>query len=109
MAGHEGATYAAVFETAGKVIWAVTAIAAIFTAFYMWRLVFLTFFSGRLRARPEVADHVHESPFTMWFPLVVLAGLTVGAFAIAVFVGVVAGLVEAGERLKEMAALPLVS
>ena len=39
--------------------------------------------------------------------LVVLAGLTVGAFAIAVFVAVVAGLVEAGERLKEMAALPV--
>lgn len=37
--------------------------------------------------------------------LVVLAGLTVGAIAVAVFVGVVAGLVEAGERLKEMAAL----
>ncbi|OGQ84860.1 MAG: NADH-quinone oxidoreductase subunit L [Deltaproteobacteria bacterium RIFOXYA12_FULL_58_15] len=76
MSGHEGAAYASVFANAGKIIWAVAVIAALFTAFYMWRLVFLTFFSGKLRASKEVANHVHESPFTMWFPLVVLAILS---------------------------------
>lgn len=40
--------------------------------------------------------------------MVVLAGLTVGAFAVVVFFGVVAGLLEAGERLQqEMSGLPV--
>jgi NADH-quinone oxidoreductase subunit L len=77
MAGAEGSRYAEVFGGVARVIWAVAAIAAIFTAFYMWRLVFLTFFSGSTRASKEVADHVHESPFSMTMPLVVLALLSI--------------------------------
>jgi NADH-quinone oxidoreductase subunit L len=42
------------------------------TAFYMWRLVFLTF-SGPSRVDHAVAHHVHESPWIMTGPLVVLA------------------------------------
>lgn len=38
--------------------------------------------------------------------LIVIVGLSLGAFALAVFVGVVAGLMEAGEQLKEMTRLP---
>jgi len=48
------------------------------TAFYMWRLVFLTF-SGPSRVDPTVAHHVHESPWVMTGPLVVLALLAAGA------------------------------
>ncbi len=68
--------YGAVFGMWAKVLWALGLLAAGFTAFYMWRLVFMTFFSGKLRAREEVASHVHESSLSMTLPLVVLAGLS---------------------------------
>ena len=42
------------------------------TAFYMFRLMFLTFF-GQPRMSHEVEHHVHESPKSMTVPLVVLA------------------------------------
>src|SRR5690242_7681421 len=46
--------------------------AAFLTAFYSWRLIFLTF-HGTPRATHEVMHHVHESPQVMILPLVVLA------------------------------------
>ncbi len=69
--------YAGVFECMAKVLWGVGVLAAGFTSFYMWRLVFMTFFSGSLRASKEVAHHVHESPLSMTVPLMVLAALSV--------------------------------
>src|SRR5882724_13123595 len=57
-------------------LWAVGALTAGLTAFYMFRLLFLTFF-GELRAAPEVAHHVHESPPVMTAPLVILAALSI--------------------------------
>ncbi|WP_439137163.1 NADH-quinone oxidoreductase subunit L [Roseicyclus sp.] len=56
-------------------------VAAVFTSFYSWRLMFLTFF-GEARGNKHTHDHAHESPWTMLVPLGVLA---VGA----VFSGVV--------------------
>jgi NADH-quinone oxidoreductase subunit L len=56
-------------------------VAAVFTSFYSWRLMFLTFF-GEPRGNKHTHDHAHESPWTMLVPLGVLA---VGA----VFAGVV--------------------
>ena len=56
----------------GKVLWVFGAIAAGFTAFYMFRLLFLTFF-GASRLSAETEKHVHESPKVMTIPLVVLA------------------------------------
>jgi NADH-quinone oxidoreductase subunit L len=50
---------------------------ALLTAFYMSRLVFLTFF-GKFRGSHEAEHHLHESPWTMLLPLVLLA---VGSFA----------------------------
>ena len=47
-------------------------LAALLTACYMTRLVVLTFF-GRFRGGPEVEHHVHESPWVMLAPLVILA------------------------------------
>ncbi|MBZ9807752.1 MULTISPECIES: NADH-quinone oxidoreductase subunit L [unclassified Mesorhizobium] len=47
-------------------------IAAGFTSFYSWRLIFMTF-HGRPRASHEVMHHVHESPPVMLVPLFVLA------------------------------------
>ncbi|MDR3495526.1 MAG: NADH-quinone oxidoreductase subunit L [Ancalomicrobiaceae bacterium] len=47
-------------------------VAALFTSFYSWRLIFMTFF-GEARAPAEVMAHVHESPKVMTIPLMVLA------------------------------------
>lgn len=46
---------------------------AMLTAFYMSRLLFMTFF-GSFRGDHETEHHVHESPWSMLSPLVVLAG-----------------------------------
>ncbi|TWF56633.1 NADH-quinone oxidoreductase subunit L [Neorhizobium alkalisoli] len=55
-------------------------IAAAFTSFYSWRLIFLTFF-GKPRASHEVMHHVHESPNVMLVPLYILAiGAVVAGF-----------------------------
>ncbi|HHI82613.1 MAG TPA: NADH-quinone oxidoreductase subunit L, partial [Rhizobiales bacterium] len=47
-------------------------IAALFTAFYSWRLIFMTF-HGKPRAAQDVMSHVHESAPVMLVPLYVLA------------------------------------
>jgi NADH-quinone oxidoreductase subunit L len=49
--------------------------AAFLTAFYSWRLIFLTF-HGTPRASDEAMHHVHESPMVMILPLI---GLAAGA------------------------------
>ncbi|MFP6705486.1 MAG: NADH-quinone oxidoreductase subunit L [Alphaproteobacteria bacterium] len=46
--------------------------AAVMTAFYSWRLLFMTF-HGEPRASQEVMSHVHESPWSMLVPLYSLA------------------------------------
>jgi len=58
------------------VLWGIGALAAGITAFYMFRLVFLTFF-GESRMAPEVEKHAHESPRTMTVPLTILAVLSI--------------------------------
>ena len=45
---------------------------AAMTAFYMWRMMYMTFY-GKSRVAPEVAKHVHESPVSMTGVLGVLA------------------------------------
>jgi NADH-quinone oxidoreductase subunit L len=45
---------------------------AVLTAFYMFRLIYLTFYGGE-RMPESVRRHVHESPWIMTLPLVVLA------------------------------------
>src|SRR5687767_5779306 len=74
----------------GWIVWLVGTIAATFTAFYMTRLMAMTFWGKeRFREKPESHDihgdhghaaHVpHESPRSMWVPLAVLAVLaTIG-------------------------------
>jgi NADH-quinone oxidoreductase subunit L len=49
-----------------------TVLAAFLTAFYSWRVLFLTF-HGRSRADHHTLQHVHESPAVMLVPLVILA------------------------------------
>lgn len=52
--------------------------AAILTAFYMFRLIFMTFHGKP--ARREILDHIHESPSVMTTPLVILATLSIFIF-----------------------------
>jgi NADH-quinone oxidoreductase subunit L len=56
----------------GQVVWGVGALAAALTAFYMFRLYWMTF-GGRFRGSDEQAHHLHESPSSMVVPLQVLA------------------------------------
>jgi NADH-quinone oxidoreductase subunit L len=53
-------------------LWLVGFVTALMTAFYMGRLIFLTFY-GKPRMSHEVEHHVHESPKSMTVPLVILA------------------------------------
>ncbi|SOH95393.1 NADH-quinone oxidoreductase subunit L [Monaibacterium marinum] len=59
---------------AGHAYFAFTAlvVAALFTSFYSWRLMFLTFY-GKPRGDQHTHDHAHESPWVMTVPLGVLA------------------------------------
>jgi NADH-quinone oxidoreductase subunit L len=64
---------------AGKpTIFALGLVGSALTAFYMWRLVFLTFL-GRSRVAHEAMHHAHESPPVMTVPLALLAVLAAGA------------------------------
>jgi len=61
-------------------LWALATLTALLTAFYMFRLLWLTFF-GASRMDPKVEHHVHESPPSMTGVLAVLALLSaVGGF-----------------------------
>jgi NADH-quinone oxidoreductase subunit L len=51
-------------------------IGALFTAFYMFRLLALTF-AGKFRGTEEQENHVHESPSAMTIPLILLAVLSI--------------------------------
>ncbi len=64
------------WSSGNTVLWVVGFLAAGLTAFYMMRLVVLTFF-GQNRASSEVRSHIHESPSTMTLPLIALALLSV--------------------------------
>jgi NADH-quinone oxidoreductase subunit L len=65
------AAYASDSAVSQVAFWLVL-VAALFTAFYSWRLMFLTF-HGRTRASREVVSQAHESPNVMLVPLYVLA------------------------------------
>jgi NADH-quinone oxidoreductase subunit L len=53
-------------------LWVVGSVASIMTAFYMFRLMYLTFFTT-FRGTEEQEKHLHESPALITFPLIVLA------------------------------------
>ena len=59
-----------------KVLWIIGVIGAMFTSFYMFRMLFLTF-NGTFRGTSEQEHHLHESPKSMTVPLIVLAFLSV--------------------------------
>jgi NADH-quinone oxidoreductase subunit L len=74
-------------ENGGKVLYGVGLLAAVLTSFYMFRLIWLTFYGEKRYDEHHV--HVHESPGTMTGPLIILAvlSLTGGWFALPALFG----------------------
>ena len=62
-----------------RALWVIGVIGALMTAFYSFRLIYLTFY-GKSRMDHEVEHHVHESPKIMTVPLMILAffSITIG-------------------------------
>jgi NADH-quinone oxidoreductase subunit L len=79
-----------------KVLYAIALFTAMLTAFYMFRLFFITF-TGRFRGTDEQAHHLHESPAPMTIPLIVLAILSI----IGGFVGIPEIFMKGGDKLGE--------
>ncbi len=57
-------------------VWIILSLSSLLTAFYMFRLVYLTFFND-FRGTEETRSHIHESPWTMTVPLIILCVLSV--------------------------------
>ncbi len=82
----------------GKFAWLLGTVAALLTAFYSFRLIFLTF-HGEFRGTEEQRHHLHESPKVMTIPLLILC---VGAIASG-WVGI-PPLLGGGEHFSEFLA-----
>jgi NADH-quinone oxidoreductase subunit L len=61
-----------------RILWFIGYATALMTAFYMFRLIYLTF-GGRPRMSHDVEHHIHGSPASMTMPLVVLAVMSLFA------------------------------
>ena len=83
---------------AGKFVWLLGTVAALLTAFYSFRLIFLTF-HGEFRGTEEQRHHLHESPKVMTIPLLLLC---IGAIASG-WVGI-PPLLGGGEHFSEFLA-----
>jgi NADH-quinone oxidoreductase subunit L len=83
----------------GKFLWFLGTLAALLTAFYSWRLIYLTF-HGKFRGTAEQEHHLHESPKVITVPLMFLA---VGAVA-AGWVGIPPVFMEHGDKIGEFLA-----
>ncbi|MFA9453877.1 MAG: NADH-quinone oxidoreductase subunit L [Candidatus Aminicenantaceae bacterium] len=66
------------FANGQYLVWALGLMGAVMTAFYMFRVVFLTFY-GKERLEPEAKAHLHESPKSMTIPLAILAFFSIVA------------------------------
>jgi NADH-quinone oxidoreductase subunit L len=61
--------------THDKLMWGIAVFGAFLTAFYMFRMLFLTFY-GKYRGTHHSEEKIHESPRSMTIPLIVLAVLS---------------------------------
>ncbi len=66
------------FAQGQYLVWLLGISGAVLTAFYMFRLIFLTF-HGEEQMDPETKAHIHESPPVMTVPLMVLAFFSIAA------------------------------
>jgi NADH-quinone oxidoreductase subunit L len=76
------------------VLYGVALFTALLTAFYMFRLLFITF-SGNFRGTEDQKHHLHESPAGMTVPLIVLAVLSI----IGGFIGIPEVFLKGGDKL----------
>ncbi len=76
------------FIQGSPLLWLVGFVAAGITSFYMWRLVFMTFF-GETRADKHTWEHCHEQPKRTVVPIAILAvaALTIGFWNVPHFLG----------------------
>lgn len=79
-----------------KIIYGIALFTALLTAFYMFRLYFITF-TGKFRGTHEQEHHLHESPAAMTVPLIILAILSI----VGGLVGIPEMLMKGGDRLSE--------
>jgi NADH-quinone oxidoreductase subunit L len=77
-----------------KILYGIALFTAMLTAFYMFRLLFITF-TGKFRGTEEQEHHLHESPAAMTIPLVILALLAI----VGGFVGIPESLMKGGDRI----------
>jgi NADH-quinone oxidoreductase subunit L len=78
----------------GPLFYGIALFTALLTAFYMFRLFFITF-TGKFRGTHDQEHHLHESPAAMTVPLVILAILSI----IGGFVGIPEALLAGGDKL----------
>ncbi len=83
----------------GRFLWLLGTVAALLTAFYSWRLIYLTF-HGTFRGTDDQEHHLHESPPVVTVPLMFLA---FGA-VFAGYVGIPPLFLEHGDRIGEFLA-----
>jgi len=97
----------AAFIKGNYLLYVLGALTAILTAFYMFRLIFITFY-GRTHLAKEVFQHVHESPQIMIGPMALLAFLTIvaGVVGIPPEGGFIHGILEPVGELYEVAKAP---
>jgi NADH-quinone oxidoreductase subunit L len=88
----------------GHSVWGIGALAAALTAFYMFRLYWMTF-GGSFRGTAEQAHHLHESPKTMIVPLQVLAvgSILAGLLGVPAVIGHLVGVPNVMEHFMEPA------
>jgi NADH-quinone oxidoreductase subunit L len=82
--------------SANPILYIIGVAGALLTAFYMFRLLSLTF-AGKFRGTEEQLHHLHESPAAMTFPLICLAVLS----AIGGFIGVPGIFMKNGDKLGD--------
>jgi NADH-quinone oxidoreductase subunit L len=82
-----------------KILYGVALFTAMLTAFYMFRLLVLTF-TGKFRGTEEQAHHLHESPAAMTMPLIILAILSV----IGGWIGIPEMIMQGGDKLTQFLA-----
>ncbi|MCC7402523.1 MAG: NADH-quinone oxidoreductase subunit L [Chitinophagaceae bacterium] len=79
-----------------KILYVVALFGALLTAYYMFRLLFLTF-NGSFRGTEEQQHHLHESPAAMTIPLIILAVLSFAGG----FVGIPDIFLKGGDAIAE--------
>jgi NADH-quinone oxidoreductase subunit L len=84
---------ASVYDRGYTIHWIIAVITVVLTALYMLRLYLLTF-EGKSRIPDTITRHIHESPYSMTIPLIVLAVLSIlgGYIGVPDFIGKVVGL-----------------